>query len=168
MRHSFPATTSTVRPGVTLPAGGSLTVLLNTFQRPNLLRQSVAHFTACAAVARVHVNWAESLRPPDLSADVERGTPVTFALPLATHNDSSLNTRFLPVDGALLVSCRLVRGIAHVLGYLLTPMLSKLRGGHCSNTAFNRADLDPDKICENVYVAKMHTCRSGMRCRFGD
>lgn len=82
------------------PTGERLTAIVNTFKRPDLLRASVAHFSQCAAVARVHVNWAESLEPPvDLSDSVCCGTPLTVALPLATRNDSSLNTRFLPVPG---------------------------------------------------------------------
>jgi len=72
---------------------------LNTFKAEPLLRTSVRQFTQCAAVRRVHVVWAESVTPPDLSADTCCGTEVTFALPLVTHNDSSLNVRFLPVPG---------------------------------------------------------------------
>lgn len=77
-----------------------VTVLLNTFNRPVLFRRSVRHWTACSVVARLHVNWAESTTPPNVTEHVRGPMPVTFALPLLTHNDSSLNTRFLPVDGA--------------------------------------------------------------------
>lgn len=80
-------------------------MLLNTFKRPTLFQQGVRHWTSCPNVARLHVNWAESMHPPDVTALVSRNgtTQVTFALPLLTYNDSSLNTRFLPVPGVLLV-----------------------------------------------------------------
>lgn len=81
-------------------AGHQLTVLLNTFERPTLLRRGVAHWTSCPTVARLHINWAESTVPPDLTKHINGSVPVTFATPLLTHNDSSLNTRFLPVEGA--------------------------------------------------------------------
>ena len=86
-------------------ADSQVTVIVNTFKRPDLLRKSVQHYSQCPAVRRVHVNWAESVTPPDLSAYTCCGTPVTFAVPLATHNDSSLNTRFLPVAGAHPSAC---------------------------------------------------------------
>jgi hypothetical protein len=77
-----------------------VTILLNTFKREKLLRQFISHYSGCSAVSRIHVNWAESLEPPDLSKEANGRTEVTFAIPLATHNDSSLNTRFHPVSGA--------------------------------------------------------------------
>jgi hypothetical protein len=76
-----------------------LTVLLNTFQRLDLATAAVERVAKCEVVRRVHVNWAESATPPDLSAHVCCDTTLTFALPLVTHGDQSLNTRFLPVDG---------------------------------------------------------------------
>lgn len=82
-----------------------ITVVVNTFKRLQLLQQFVSHFSECEAVARIHVNWAESDEPPDLSDFaanlLKRGGALTFALPQLTHNDSSLNTRFLPVPGML-------------------------------------------------------------------
>jgi hypothetical protein len=77
-----------------------VTILLNTFKREKMLRQFISHHSGCSAVSRIHVNWAESLEPPDLSKEANGRTEVTFAIPLATHNDSSLNTRFHPVAGA--------------------------------------------------------------------
>lgn len=77
-----------------------VTVVVNTFHRHDLLRGFVSHFSECTAVDRIHINWAESLEPIDLSAEADGQAEVTFAMPLATHNDSSLNTRFLPVAGA--------------------------------------------------------------------
>ena len=82
-----------------------LTVIVNTFERLELLKLFVAHYSHCAAVVRIHVNWAESDEPPTLSSDISdkyflRGGALTFALPGHTHNDTSLNTRFLPVPGA--------------------------------------------------------------------
>ena len=82
-------------------ADGELTVLINTFRREDLLRAAVRHYSRCSVVQRIHVNWAESPAPPDLTADVCCGKPLTFATPGVTHNDTSLNTRFLPVPRAL-------------------------------------------------------------------
>lgn len=83
-------------------AGETLTVIVNTFKRLDLLKNSVQHYSSCPVVSRVHVNWAESTTPPDVDQCQCCGTAVTFALPLLTHNDSSLNTRFLPIPGVLL------------------------------------------------------------------
>ena len=80
-------------------AGESLTVIVNTFKRLDLLKNSVQHYSACSVVSRVHVNWAESITPPNVDKCKCCDTEVTFALPLLTHNDSSLNTRFLPIPG---------------------------------------------------------------------
>lgn len=93
------------------------TIVLNTFKREDLLRSSVQHYSQCSRVNRIHVNWAESTTPPDLSSCTCCDKLVTFALPLLTHNDSSLNTRFLPVPGIatdavlsidddIIISCR--------------------------------------------------------------
>jgi hypothetical protein len=82
-----------------LHAESQLTVVINTFKREELLRESVQHYSQCHVTRRVHVIWAESTKPPDLSKVTCCQTPVTFALPLLTHNDSSLNTRFLPIPG---------------------------------------------------------------------
>lgn len=80
-------------------AGEELTVVLNTFKRLDLLQRSVQHYSQCPVVKRIHVNWAESTVTPDLSQETCCDTHVTFAVPLLTHNDSSLNTRFLPIPG---------------------------------------------------------------------
>eukprot|EP00892_Ulva_mutabilis_P004946 jgi/Ulvmu1/2823/UM142_0021.1 len=77
--------------------GEKLTVIVNTFKRLDLLKNSVQHYSACPVVRRVHVNWAESTTPPDVEKCKCCDTEVTFALPLLTHNDSSLNTRFMPI-----------------------------------------------------------------------
>lgn len=82
-------------------AGETLTVIVNTFKRLDLLKNSVQHYSACPVVSRVHVNWAESTTPPDVEKCKCCETEVTFALPLLTHNDSSLNTRFMPIQGML-------------------------------------------------------------------
>ena len=87
-------------------ASDELTLILNTYRRPELLRRSVRHFSQCPAVARIHVNWAESTTPPNLADALSPalfargGDAFSFALPRLTNNDSSLNTRFLPIAGA--------------------------------------------------------------------
>lgn len=80
-------------------AGETLTVIVNTFKRLDLLKNSVQHYSTCPFVSRIHVNWAESTTPPNVEKCQCCDTEVTFALPLETHNDSSLNTRFLPIPG---------------------------------------------------------------------
>jgi Glycosyl transferase family 64 domain len=84
-------------------ADGQLTVIVNTWKHPDLLRAALHHYTQCPVVQRVHVNWAESATPPNLSSEACCGTLVTFATPLVSHNDTCLNTRFLPIPGALRV-----------------------------------------------------------------
>lgn len=84
-------------PSEAINSGEQLTIVLNTFKRLDLLQLSVQHYSQCPVVNRIHVNWAESTSPPDLSEHACCNTPVTFALPLLSHNDSSLNTRFLPI-----------------------------------------------------------------------
>ena len=87
-----------------------LTVIVNTFKRLELLQRFVAHYALCPTVARIHVVWAESNVAPMLSDYIGieyflRGGGLTFALPGFTHNDRSLNARFLPVPGAHTASC---------------------------------------------------------------
>lgn len=82
-------------------AGEKLTIVINTFKRLDLLKNSVQHYSTCPFVSRIHVNWAESTTPPDVEKCQCCQTEVTFALPLLTHNDSSLNTRFHPIPGVL-------------------------------------------------------------------
>ena len=49
-------------------ADEQLTVIINTWKRLDLLQAAVKHYSQCSTVRRVHVNWAESATPPDLSA----------------------------------------------------------------------------------------------------
>ena len=92
---------SVAQPVLWQHAGAHVTIILNTFKREDLLRASVAHYSQCSLVRRIHVNWAESATPPDLTADTCCNKDVTFATPSVTHNDSSLNSRFLPISGVL-------------------------------------------------------------------
>ncbi|XP_021730193.1 glycosyltransferase family 64 protein C4-like isoform X2 [Chenopodium quinoa] len=45
------------------PSRGGYTVLMNTWKRNSLLKQSVAHYASCHGTDAIHVVWSESDRP---------------------------------------------------------------------------------------------------------
>ena len=83
-----------------LCAADQLTVIVNTFKRHDLLRAAIEQYSQCDVVKRIHINWAEDSTVPHSAMGTCCAKQLTFATPLATHNDSSLNTRFLPIPGA--------------------------------------------------------------------
>ncbi|XP_074584593.1 glycosylinositol phosphorylceramide mannosyl transferase 1 [Curcuma longa] len=47
------------------PSGSGYTVLINTWKRNDLLRQSVSHYSSCAGVESIHIVWSEPDGPSD-------------------------------------------------------------------------------------------------------
>ncbi|XP_074567632.1 glycosylinositol phosphorylceramide mannosyl transferase 1-like [Curcuma longa] len=45
------------------PSGSGYTVLINTWKRNDLLKQSVSHYSSCADVESIHIVWSEPDRP---------------------------------------------------------------------------------------------------------
>jgi hypothetical protein len=165
-------------------AGEELTVIINTFKRLDLLERAVKHYSQCPVVRRIHVNWAESTTPPELSSSTCCNTHVTFALPLATHNDSSLNTRFLPIPGAprTLLRCallhnqcqgstgcpivRLERGHTRPRCMPQQPTLTCRLAADLQTEAVLNIDDDITVACNTLlrtYQVSLQPCRGGVR-----
>ncbi|KAB1210788.1 Exostosin-2 [Morella rubra] len=49
---------------VSSPSRGGYTVLINTWKRNSLLKQSVAHYASCSGTDAIHVVWSEIDTPP--------------------------------------------------------------------------------------------------------
>ena len=132
-------------------AGEKLTVVVNTFKRLDLLKNSVQHYSTCPFVSRIHVNWAESTTPPDVEKCQCCQTEVTFALPLLTHNDSSLNTRFHPIPGVL---HRLVQvGSPSSVGLVLWCIL---KSRPKCNTVYRGVSRQLCMSCEALQCTRVH------------
>ncbi|KAJ7550685.1 hypothetical protein O6H91_07G112600 [Diphasiastrum complanatum] len=83
------------------------TVLLNTWKRDDLLKQSVAHYSSCKGVDAIRVIWSE-IEPPSesllltLSASVFSSSKTLQRIPefrVDLHDDDNLNNRFKPIEG---------------------------------------------------------------------
>jgi len=81
------------------------TVLINTWKRYSLLKQTVAHYASCRRVDAVHVVWSESDPPPDSlkniltrlveSKSFNTGNKVNFRFNV--NEENNLNNRFKPI-----------------------------------------------------------------------
>ena len=83
---------------LSLPAASDdrLTLMLNSFHRPALMRRSVAHYSKCNRVIRqIRVIWCEDGAPPPDSPSLDGGVDVRYDV----ANGTSLNVRFAPVQG---------------------------------------------------------------------
>ncbi|XP_008785400.1 glycosyltransferase family 64 protein C4-like [Phoenix dactylifera] len=88
------------------PPGKGYTILINTWKRNDLLKQSVVHYASCSGVNSIHVVWSEPDPPSDLLHDFLRQATrmnskdgkyieVTFDL----NQEDSLNNRFKEIKG---------------------------------------------------------------------
>lgn len=84
---------------------GGYTVLINTWKRYSLLKQSVAHYASCSGTDAIHVVWSEADLPSDsLKAYLER---VVVSKSKKTNKpnfsfdinmEDNLNNRFNPIE----------------------------------------------------------------------
>ncbi|KAG6716775.1 hypothetical protein I3842_04G065000 [Carya illinoinensis] len=90
---------------VSSPSRGGYTVLINTWKRNSLLKQSVAHYASCSGTDAIHVVWSETDPPPEtLKAYLKK---VVFSKSQAAHKpnfrfdinqEDNLNNRFRPIE----------------------------------------------------------------------
>jgi hypothetical protein len=45
------------------------TVVINTFKRPDMMKEAVAHYSSCPYVGEVYITWCEEERPPQALVD---------------------------------------------------------------------------------------------------
>lgn len=80
------------------PQKDKFTVLINTFKRPDLLRQSIKSFEDCDLVDAIHVIWSEQSPTPDRGSNPDLFSTekevVYHAFPT-----TSFTNRFFPVSG---------------------------------------------------------------------
>ncbi|KAI8029301.1 Glycosyltransferase family 64 protein C4 [Camellia lanceoleosa] len=90
---------------VSSPSRGGYTVLINTWKRNSLLKQSVAHYVSCGGTDAIHVVWSES-DPPSHSlkaylnnivlskSQTSQKTNFKFDI----NKEDNLNKRFKPIE----------------------------------------------------------------------
>ncbi|XP_065027646.1 glycosylinositol phosphorylceramide mannosyl transferase 1-like isoform X2 [Musa acuminata AAA Group] len=87
--------------GTSLCPGKGYTILINTWKRNDLLKQSVVHYASCVGVESIHIVWSEPDQPSDSLCDALwqaaqlnsrgcNGTELRFDL----NEEDSLNNRF--------------------------------------------------------------------------
>jgi len=42
-----------------------ITIVLNTFRRPELMADAVNHYSSCGCVSFIYIVWSESVPPPE-------------------------------------------------------------------------------------------------------
>ncbi|XP_052187260.1 glycosylinositol phosphorylceramide mannosyl transferase 1-like [Diospyros lotus] len=94
----FPASVSS-------PSRGCYTVLINTWKRNSLLKQSVAHYASCSGTDAIHVVWSESDPPSNtLKAYLKK---IVLKQSQTAHKPNfkfdlnegdNLNNRFKPIE----------------------------------------------------------------------
>jgi len=71
------------------------TLMLNSFHRPDLMRESIRHYSRCTAIVhQIRVVWCEDGDPPP-STIGGKGVDIIYDV----MNGTSLNNRFVPVEG---------------------------------------------------------------------
>ncbi|CAI9092147.1 OLC1v1027322C1 [Oldenlandia corymbosa var. corymbosa] len=106
------------------PSRGGFTVLINTWKRNSLLKQSVAHYASCRGADAIHVVWSESDPPSNQLRsylnDIVLKKSQTAHKPnfkFDLNEEDNLNNRFKPrpdlrtdaifsVDDDVIVPCR--------------------------------------------------------------
>jgi hypothetical protein len=84
---------------------GGYTILMNTWKRNTLLKQSVAHYASCSGTDAIHVVWSESDPPSEnLKAYLKK---IVFSKSQTAHKtnfkfdineEGDLNNRFKPME----------------------------------------------------------------------
>ncbi|XP_059452787.1 glycosylinositol phosphorylceramide mannosyl transferase 1-like isoform X1 [Corylus avellana] len=90
---------------VSSPSRGGYTILINTWKRNSLLKQSVAHYASCSGTDAIHVVWSE-IDPPSetLKAYLKKivfSKSQTFHKPnfkFDINEEDDLNNRFKPIE----------------------------------------------------------------------
>lgn len=90
---------------VSSPSRGGYSILINTWKRNSLLKQSVAHYASCGGTDAIHVVWSESDRPSEiLKAYLKK---IVFSKSQTAHKpnfkfdinaEDNLNNRFKPIE----------------------------------------------------------------------
>lgn len=84
---------------------GGYTVLINTWKRNSLLKQSVAHYASCSGTDAIHVVWSESDPPSDklraylkniVLKKSQTAHKPNFRFDL--NKEDNLNNRFKPIE----------------------------------------------------------------------
>lgn len=87
------------------PSRGGYTVLMNTWKRNSLLKQSVAHYASCHGTDAIHVVWSE--RDPPSDGLKEYLNNIVIAKSHTVHKpnfkfdmneEDNLNNRFKPIE----------------------------------------------------------------------
>lgn len=77
----------------------SFTVVLNTYERPDLLRRAVAHYSECPGVDMIRVVWSEQIPVPTMEDAPDAFGARPEMVRFDVHNTTSINNRFAPLDG---------------------------------------------------------------------
>ncbi|KAK4489486.1 hypothetical protein RD792_005295 [Penstemon davidsonii] len=90
---------------VSYPSRGGYTVVINTWKRNTLLKQSVAHYASCHGTDAIHVVWSETDPPSQKLKDYLK--KVVLKKSKAAHKpnfrfdlnkEDNLNNRFKPIE----------------------------------------------------------------------
>ena len=91
--------------GFYLSFRGGYTVLINTWKRNSLLKQSVAHYASCSGTEAIHVVWSESDPPSEsLKAYLKKivfhksQTAQKPNFKFDINEEDNLNNRFKPIE----------------------------------------------------------------------
>ncbi|GFP98376.1 glycosyltransferase family 64 protein c4 [Phtheirospermum japonicum] len=89
---------------VSSPSRGGYTILINTWKRNSLLKQSVAHYASCQGTGAIHVVWSESDPPSNKLRDYLKKLALKKAqtahkpnLRFDLNKENNLNNRFKPI-----------------------------------------------------------------------
>ncbi|XP_051138530.1 glycosylinositol phosphorylceramide mannosyl transferase 1-like [Andrographis paniculata] len=90
---------------VSASSRGGYTVLINTWKRNSLLKQSVAHYASCRGTDAIHIVWSETNPPSENLRDYLRKTVIKKSQSAHKPNfrfdinkEDNLNNRFKPIE----------------------------------------------------------------------
>lgn len=81
-------------------SGSTFTVIINTFKRPERLKNTIRSYEKCPAVEAIRVVWSEQTAPPrsDVAEDADFFSACVEVI-YDTKPTTSLNNRFMPLEG---------------------------------------------------------------------